>query len=124
MSPHPVQDSSSQQTQPRPPAGAPAMHACAACHQVFPEAMMSAVDAKWVCLLCKERALGDPIKGERAQYRMSSYVPDFRFWIIVLSILGWGIFFGVRVYLRNAKVESLKAREVQIQEAIKKQNQP
>ena len=82
------------------------VHGCAACHQVFPENMMAAVGARWVCLLCKERALEDPMATERAKYRMSSYVPSYTKWIVILTVLAWGIHFGVGLFFENAKVSA------------------
>lgn len=65
--------------------------------------MMAAVGARWVCLLCKERALEDPMAKERAKYRMSSYVPNYTWWIIGLTILGWLTHLGVGLFFESAK---------------------
>ena len=65
---------------------------CAACRQVWPENMMVAVGGRWMCALCKERALEDQIPANKKRYRMSSGVPNYAMWS--------GILIGLLVFMR------------------------
>jgi len=74
-------------------------HSCAACHQDWPENVMVAVTGRWMCPLCKERALDDQIPADKKRFRMTSYVPNYRKWIVALVILGIALRIGVSVWL-------------------------
>ena len=69
--------------------------------------MMAPVGARWVCLLCKERALGDPNAKERERFRMSSYVPNYRMLSIILTVLGSVVFFAFRIFLADGRAKIL-----------------
>ena len=72
-------------------------HACAACHQVFPETMAVRVGQRWLCMLCKERALEDE-KNPRREYSMRTWAPDVEKWHIVLAVIAV-LGFILRLYL-------------------------
>jgi len=70
--------------------------------------MMAAVGARWVCLLCKEKALGDPMAKEREKYRVSSYVPNYTWLIVGLTVVAvlWRV--GLAVFFDNASASARK----------------
>ena len=75
-------------------------HACAACHQVFPETMAVCVGQRWLCMLCKERALEDETRPKR-RYSMSTWAPDVEKWKLILTLIAVFGGLGVRMFLWN-----------------------
>ena len=63
---------------------------------------MVAVAGRWVCTLCRERALDDQIPAGRKRFRMSSGVPDYTKWIVVLVVLAVLLRIGVATWLHSA----------------------
>src|SRR5262245_34877453 len=82
------------------PIGQPVQfHACAACHQVVPETMMTQLNVPWVCLLCTEEAISEMDGKASPGYQMSSYVPDYAKWTVIVGIVGFVGYMGFRFWL-------------------------
>src|ERR671912_506042 len=75
------------------------MSACASCHQVWAQSMMVRVDDRFVCQLCKERALGTT---ERYQFKPGMDLEKLRVWGIVLTVLAVVVVVGMRMFIRTA----------------------
>src|SRR5688572_16187000 len=73
--------------------------ACVACHQVWAESMMVRIDNRFVCHLCKERALDST---ERYQLQQGPDLDRLRFWGIVLTVVAVLGFLGLRMFTRSA----------------------
>ncbi len=59
--------------------------------------MMTQIDSKWVCLLCKERALADPHSAKRPTMR--TWAPDVHKWKIILAVVGITGSLAFRIFL-------------------------
>lgn len=62
---------------------------------------MVAVAGRWMCGLCRERALGDQIPAGEKRFRMSSYVPDYTKWIVALTILAVVLRLSLAMWIRH-----------------------
>jgi len=75
-----------------------ARHVCPACHQDFPETMMVCISGRWLCKLCKERALDDG-KPARREYSMRTWMPDVEKWQVILTVAVVFGGLGLRMFL-------------------------
>jgi hypothetical protein len=78
---------------------------CAACHQVFPASMMTQVGARWVCLICKEKAISEMDGTAPTRYKMTSYVPDYAKWTAIIGIVGFVGYMGFRIWLMDSAAD-------------------
>jgi hypothetical protein len=89
---------SSEPTAPQIPGGKSAVHCCAVCHQQWAETMMVRVDSRWICSLCKERALADTTPREQRRVQMRMGVPGL-FWLKVFAFTALAAAIGFRFWV-------------------------
>jgi hypothetical protein len=90
------------------------MRACAACHQVWATSLLVRVGSRWLCQLCKARALDDgTMERERARYRSSLTAADIKRWGFIFTLVAILEWFGVRLVISdrlNHAVQDLRRR--------------
>jgi hypothetical protein len=73
---------------------------CAACHQEWAETMMQRVDSRWLCALCKERALGDLLPKDQRRYQIRMGKPAF-LWLKVTVGVALAASLGFRIWVAS-----------------------
>lgn len=74
-------------------------HPCHACHQVWPETMMSKTNDRWLCKLCEGNQSSGNENVER--YRMGMGIPDYTKWGAILTVVGVAFYVGFRMWMSN-----------------------